>query len=279
MARGTKKTVEPATETLPATTAQTAQLPVAASDDFAQFAGAGLENVGASDLLVPRLSILQALSPQVNKRKPEYIPGAEPGMIADVGTGELFPDGLWFLAVHYRKDYIEWAPRDSGKGLVAIHADPAILDQTTRNDRNQPILPGGNYIAETAQFFGLNLTAGRRWSFIPMTSTQLKRARKWNTLATGEKLRRPDGSEFTPPLFYRTYNLTVAEESNSEGDWFGWKVERGLALPEITIEEHGMEWRVLKDEAVAFRKSLTEGRARADMADLQNEGAPTEEAM
>lgn len=283
MARTKKAGDETATKTpnepnpnLPATTRT--NLPATTSDDFADYAGAGLENVRASDLLVPRLTILQALSPQVNKRKSEYITGAEAGMIADVGTGELFVDGLWFLPVQYRKDYLEWAPRDSGKGLVAVHTDPAILDATSRNDRNQPVLPNGNYIAETAQFFGLNLSAGRRWSFIPMTSTQLKRARKWNTLATGEKLKRPDGSEFTPPLFYRTYNLAVSEESNAEGDWFGWRVDRGLALPEITEELHGMDWRVLKDEALAFRESLVAGIARGDVSDLQD-AASGEERM
>jgi len=246
---------------------------------FEEFAGAGMEGVKADDMLVPRLGILQALSPQVNKRKSEYIEGAEQGLIADVGTGELFADGIWFLPVHYRKDLLEWAPRDSGKGLVNVHTDPSILDQTTRNDRNQPVLPNGNYIAETAQFFGLNLTAGRRMSFIPMTSTQLKKARRWNTLAMGEKLKRGDGSEFTAPFFYRTYNLTTAAESNNDGDWFGWKVERGLALPEINLEEHGIDWRVLKEEAVAFRESLIKGAVRADVSgmdggsDSSSEGA------
>jgi len=244
------------------TKAQEAKLPQTETDDFAAFAGAGMENVTSNDLLVPRLVILQALSPQVNKRKSEYIDGAEVGMIADVGTGEVYPDGVWFLPVFYRKDYLEWAPRDSGKGLVNIHTDPAILDQTTRNERNQPVLPNGNYIAETAQFFGLNLSAGARMCYVPMTSTQLKKARRWNTLAMGEKLKRADGTEFTAPFFYRTYTLQTSEESNSEGDWFGWKIERSLALPEITDEGHGMNWHQLKDDAVQFRESLSKGEAR-----------------
>lgn len=258
-----------------AVTEAQASLPTNIDDDFSAHAGAGMENVGSSDLLVPRLGILQALSPQVKKQKAEYIPGAEEGLIADLGTGELFPDGVWFLPVHYRKDYLEWAPRDSGKGLVAVHSDPAILDRCTRDDRNRPVLPNGNYIAETAQFFGLNLSAGRRMCFIPMTSTQLKKARRWNTLAMGEKLKRADGSEFTAPLFYRTYNLTTAAESNNDGDWSGWVIARGLALPEISQEEHGMDWRSIKAEALAFRESLAKGAARADLAEepTSDEGA------
>src|SRR5690554_4094010 len=128
---------------------------VAVADDFfQQNAGAGLDNVTASDMLVPRLTILQSLSPQLKKRDSAYIEGAEVGDICDVGTGQLYKDGIMFLPVYYRKDYLEWAPRSSGGGLVDIHSDPSILDKTTRNDKKQPVLDNGNLIQETAQFFG-----------------------------------------------------------------------------------------------------------------------------
>lgn len=239
---------------------------------FGEFANGGLDNVGAADLLVPRLTILQDLSPQLKSTKTEYIEGAKPGDICDVGTGELFPNGIMFLPIFYRKDYLEWAPRKSGKGLIAIHSDPAILDQCSRdNEKNQPML-NGNLIAETAQMFGLNLSADGRKSFIPMASTQLKKSRKWLTLATGEKLAREDGSTFTPPLFYRAYLLTTAQESNSEGDWFGWKVERGPTLPEL--QEHGFDWQGMKQESVDFLNSLVEGKADIDKSQMDDGGAP-----
>jgi hypothetical protein len=254
-----------------------ASLPDTINDDFSEFAGSGLEGVTANDLLVPRLGILQDLSPQLKKTKAEYIPGAEVGQIADLGTGDLFAEGVWFLPVLYRKDYLEWAPRSSGKGLVNVHSDPAIMDECVRDEKNRPFLPNGNLIAETAQFFGLNLSAGRRMCFIPMSSTQLKKAKRWNTLAMGEKLKRADGSEFTAPLWYRTYRLTTAMESNNDGEWSGWVIARDLALPEITKDGHGMDWRSIKEEALKFHDSLIAGRAKADLSEEQ---APaTEESM
>lgn len=247
--------------------------------ELQQFEGAGLENVGASDLLVPRISILQALSPQLSKKKTEFIKDAKMGDICDVGVGEVFTDGILFLPVYYRKDYLEWAPRKSGKGLINIHNSPKILDETTRDDKNKPVLPNGNYIAETAQFFGFNLTADGRQSFLPMASTQLKKARQWLTLATGEKLNRPDGSSFQPPLFYRTYQLTTAEESNNDGEWFGWKIERGPTLPEL--EKEGHDWRELMNWAGLFKQSLEQGIARGDVSNMgPDDGVPRdEEAM
>lgn len=250
-------------------------------DLFGTMAGEGLENVGAKDVLIPRLTIAQALSPQINKKKPEFIEGAEIGDIIDVGTSELFKDGIIFLPVLYRKDYLEWAPRDSGKGLQGVHSDPSILDQCTLNEKKKPILPNGNYIAETAQFFGINITGGRQMSFIPMASTALKVARKWNTMASGEKLKRADGSEFTAPMFYRTYKLTTAEESNNEGDWSNWKVERGPTLVEIAAEL-GINAAELLAMAKKFKDDLIAGAVSADTSGMDGgasgEGATDNDA-
>jgi hypothetical protein len=244
------------------------------SDDFSQYANAGMENVGSSDILIPRMTILQQMSPQLNRTKSEYIKGAEIGSIADVGTGEIFPDGILFLPVYYRKDFLEWAPRSTGKGLITIHTDSSILDACKRDERNQPILPNGNLIAETAQWFGLNLTADGRKSFIPMGSTQLKKSKRWMTLATGERLQRADGGSFTPPLFYRSYQLTTAQESNNQGDWAGWKVERALSMPEL-----GDNWREIRDICVAFREQLIAGEARGEMADSEDIHSTVEGVM
>jgi len=240
------------------------------ADDFGDFANAGMEHVTSQDVLIPRLTILPARSPQVNKKKPEHIAGAEQGMIADVGTGEVFPEGVLFLPCYYNKIWLEWYPRESDKGLATIHTSPSILDETERDERNRPTLPNGNYISETAQFFGLNLTADARRCFIPMASTMLKRARRWMTLATGEKLTRADGSKFTPPLFYRTYQLTTVEDGNAQGDWHSWKIDRAQSL----LEVEGMDWRWLKDEAVAFMRSIIAGEVKADLSAEVEPGGP-----
>ena len=48
-------------------------LPSTEKPSFEDFAGAGLENVTSDDLLVPRLGILQALSPQLNRNKTDLL--------------------------------------------------------------------------------------------------------------------------------------------------------------------------------------------------------------
>jgi hypothetical protein len=243
---------------------------IAVADDFfQQNAGAGLDNVTAADMLVPRLAILQSLSDQLKKRHSAFIEGAEVGDICDVATGALFKDPILFLPCFYKKEYLEWIPRANGGGLTAIHPDATILEQCSRNERKEYVLPNGNTIAETAQFYGFNLSAGRMPCFIPMASTQLKKARKWITMATSEKLRRADGSEFTAPLFYRSYVLGSAEESNNQGEWSGWTVDRGPALPEMDFD--GTPWGAIAQQAAEFRLQIMAGEAKGDISDMNSD--------
>ena len=57
---------------------------------FEQDASQGLENMDQQDLALPFLRILGQLSPQVNKRDSKYVEGAEPGMIYNTVTHELY---------------------------------------------------------------------------------------------------------------------------------------------------------------------------------------------
>jgi len=256
-----------------AVASKTANLPSSESENvgfFDKLSGDGLENVTAKDLIVPRLTILQGLSPQVQPKKPEYIKGASVGDICDVGMNEVFEQPLMFLPVLFVKQYLEWAPRSSGKGLVGIHNDASILDKGTRNENNQIILPNGNYIAETAQFFGLNLSAGGRRSFLPMTSTQLKKARQWLSISTSEKVKRKDGTLFTPPLYYRTYAISTVEESNSKGDWIGFRIERGPTIEEYAGPD---EFQNLAREAIEFKNSIQRGELRGDVGESDDHGS------
>jgi hypothetical protein len=261
-----ERKTEPAKDQAVAPVAQPFLTTAADHNEFAEYADAGFQNVTPSDLLIPRITILQALSPQLSRSEPEYIKEAHSGDICDVAMGEIYSD-LLFLPVYYRKDYMEWAPRSEGRKFpVAIHNDDRIYKECHKDEKGI-FWHGKNKIAETAQFFGFNVSAMMRKCFIPMTGTQFKKAKRWLHLATGEKLKRADGSFFTPPLFYRTYKLGVAEEKNNEGNWFGWTIERGPTLPELTADEIGIAWRELKTAAAEFQVNLIKGEYKADLTE------------
>lgn len=223
----------------------------------------GFENVSAKDLLIPRITILQKMSPQIEKGKPEYINGAEYGDFCDTGTAEAFKE-LVVVPCFFAMQYLEWAPRNTGKGLIANHGtDASCLKNATPDEKRRMTLPNGNYIAETATWYVLNLSASGRKSFIPLTSTSLKASRRWLTLLTSEKLKRPDGSEFTPPLWYRSWKVTTVDEQNAEGSWKSWKFSPGDPILALDPSKG------LLNEAREFNKQAAEGLVKGDVSQTQ----------
>lgn len=244
-----------------ATVARTDLANADALDVFASFAGQGFENVTSKDMLIPRLTILQALSPNLKKANAKYVPGSSEGDILDTGTGELMPNPLEFLPAYFNKAYLEWAPRESGGGLKGVHDNDSILRECRIDERRNHVLPNGNTVVETGQMFGLNLSAMGRPSFIAFTSTQLRKLRQWLTLANGERID-VGGRQIQPPLFYRAYLLGTAPEGNNKGTWAGWTIGRG---PVLTGRP---DWRDLMARVTEFRASLQTGTVQADTSSL-----------
>jgi len=83
-----------------------------------EYAGAGLEKIQASDLEVPRIKLLQALSPELqeqNDAKPSHFWHS----VGDVDLGKL----LRIVPVYVDQSFILWRPRKSGGGILARAAD------------------------------------------------------------------------------------------------------------------------------------------------------------
>ena len=91
---------------------------------FEADADKGSQNMTQEDLALPFLKVLGQLSPEVNKRDGKYVEGAEPGMILNTVTNEIFDGtkGIDVIPAFYERKYVEWQDRGEGKGsTVAIH--------------------------------------------------------------------------------------------------------------------------------------------------------------
>ena len=200
---------------------------IAVPSAFLEDAGSGLENIGAEDVTIPRLKVLQAMSPEVNKHDGKYVEGASTGDIINTVSSMLYNDDnpLVVLPVAYKRLFLEWTPRDSGGGLVAQHDDASVLSKTTKNKIGQDVLENGNYIQTSATHFVLviNKDGGYDTAMISMAGTQLKRSRTWNSMMASVKMKQGD-KVFTPPSFSQKYTLGCVQESNDRGSWFGWGI-------------------------------------------------------
>lgn len=237
----TKKAVKPVTKAPAAKVETKKNLPVATKSklpaNIAEFeSGEGFENVSASDVLLPRLTLIQSTSDQVKKSKPVYIKDANVGDFCDTAINKILPNPLPLIPCFYAMVYLQWGPRNSDRGLVMNHGtDPSILKKTKRDEDNKNVLSNGDYIAETATYFVLYQNEDSDWiqAFLPMASTQLKASKRWMSLLKAEKLERPDGSKFIPSMYYRTWIASGVEQSNAKGDWIGWTFEPGEPINDI----------------------------------------------
>ena len=197
---------------------------------FEADANKGADNITQSDLALPFLKVLGQLSPEVNKMDGKYVKGAEPGMIYNSVTQELYDGekGINVLPCHYIKQYVEWQDRGVGSSgaPVAIHrADSDIISTTTRDKSLKDRLPNGNYLETTANHFVFLLGDSPSTALISMKSTQLVVSRKWLTTMMGIKMQGKNGL-FTPPTYSHIYNLKTVQMSNDKGTWFGWDVTK-----------------------------------------------------
>ena len=200
-----------------------------ATNIFEADANAGSQNMTQEDLALPFLKVLGQLSPEINKRDGKYVDGAEPGMILNTVTNEIYDGtkGIEILPVFYERKYVEWQDRGEGKGApVAIHnAESDIVSTTTRDKSFKDRLPNGNYLENTASHFVVVLGDSPTTALISMKATQLKISRKWNSIMMGIKLPGKNGL-FTPPTYSHIYNLKTVQMSNDKGTWFGWEVSK-----------------------------------------------------
>jgi hypothetical protein len=199
------------------------------SNIFEEDASQGLGNIGQQDLALPFLKILGQLSPEVNKRDGKYVKGAEPGMIFNSVTGELYNgvEGINVIPCFYKLEYIEWKDRGEGLGApIAIYDSSSDIMSKTKPDANyKDRLPNGNYLEKTASHFVIILGDSPSTALISMKSTQLKISRKWNSMMSGLKLKGKNGL-FTPASFSHIYKLKTTQMSNDKGTWFGWEVSK-----------------------------------------------------
>ena len=241
--------------------AQTKEVAKATNLDLATLASdskdvSGFGNLDLSrDLAIPYINILQSNSPQLNPSKAEHIDGAKPGQFFNTVTQEV-TDSIDVIPVFYQLKYVEWKPREQGGGFVEGHnADSGILSQTKRDPMtNKDVLSNGNYIATTAYHYILVKGNDGSWSqaVVSMTSTQLKKSRRWNSLMLSQKVKGPSGM-FTPPTYAVVYKLTTVSESNDRGSWFGYQIEK---VDQVNNAH-------LYDEAKSFSTSASRGEVEA----------------
>lgn len=187
-------------------------------------AGSGFENVTTDDVQVPRLTLLQQLSPQLDEDKPEYVDGAKAGQFAITATGEIFKE-LYIIPCHYFAVVNEWRPNRGG--FVGSHQkDSDVVLKAERDNEGKLITEEGNELVDTSTYFVLYKNEAGKWgtAMWSLKMTGLKVSRK---LMSALKSFQQEGSKgfFNPPIYSHVVKLSSIKETKDGNTWYNYKFE------------------------------------------------------
>lgn len=228
----------------------------------------GMEDMGSDDFAIPFVRILQDASPQVKKKKAEYIDGAEASFFFNTGTQEVHKGqegGINFVPCVYQRKIVEWIPVDDGGGFVGAHELDAQIVKDAIKDGPYMTTPDGHDLVDTAYYYGQMIDEDGTLSpaVMAFSSTQWKKAKNWNNRLGSLKLEQSSGAKVNAPMWSHSWNITTRFESNDKGDWYGYHI--GDATP-LTLDQ----FRACGD----FRDLVKSGVAK--MTNPSDEPIPTD---
>lgn len=187
-----------------------------------------------NELVVPRLKILQPLSPEVQDGENQYIQGAKPGMFFNTSSGKLTPgqEGMLVVVVGHQRQTIQWVPREAGGGLVKIWGSDEgwkQLCEPGERDKFVPVTREGHTIDKQRSFliFDVNRQTGEvDPSFFNLKGTGNRVANLLATMLSQTRIKMSNGEVITPPFYYYTYKLTLDRLTNSKGTWWSPKFSK-----------------------------------------------------
>lgn len=167
----------------------------------------GSENVTKEDLVIPRLGLVQSLSPERKKTEPEYIEGAEEGNLFNTVTRQIYGDSVLVVPVYFEKLWLLWKDRKQGGGFGGQYKTQDEAEEALsamENPESWEIIGTPTHICLVVD--GDNVSE----IMIPMPKSKAKVSRQWNSTIRF----------FGGPRFMRVYEIKGIPDQNNAGDDF-----------------------------------------------------------
>ena len=200
-------------KTVTTTTANTGLVAHTGSvEERAMYLGLGSTNVGANDMAIPRLKLLQMINEEVTPGNPRRIEGAQAGMIMN-SLSEALSTSMFVVNLHFSRRTVVWRKRKLGGGIFGTYENEAeariALQDAGEDEKNYDISENPTHLLmlvnEEGQPKGVVL--------IDMPGVKIKVSKKWNSLIA-------EAEQEGHPRFGCVWHLGVTAESNNQGNYF-----------------------------------------------------------
>lgn len=243
-------------------------MPLEEKPDWITDSARGSEEVGAEDIVIPRLELIQALSPQMKDGDPKYNPEAKAGMLVNSVTGQLYGKNVMCINIKFIKQYLVWKKRkwidDNGREQTSdggfFGAYNTIEEAEAR--MNEEVKKGTPEIqieiVDTPQHYCLIVNPDSKVLeevMISLPRTKAKISRQWNSM-----IRLAGGDRFA-----RVYGVTTAlEKKAGKGDFYNFAIAQG-----------GWATKAMYDYAEKLYEAISSG-ARKVVMDIEGAGGEEE---
>lgn len=235
---------------------------LATLDLYAEDAGVGMETISNDEVIVPRIALLQSMSPAVKKKGADYVEGAEEGMFLNRVSQKLYSgeEGMTVIPLNIRQTLAEFQSREDGGGYVADHSDNLELWDRTPYDEQKggKFTENGTRLVKSFEFLVCIVEESGELSpaLINFASTQYKKGKQWFSQLRQLQIKLDNNKMINPAVFYSTYTLRSALESKDSNTWMGFKITRKCNTVDL---DNGMDiYKFCRD----FSKSYLKGEVK-----------------
>ena len=253
--------------------------------DMVENEGMGTE-YAAAEKPMPYISVLQALSPQVQEQDARYIDNAKPGMIynnlaktvADVRVinGKPAPLGIPVVfGYRHTKMLTEWVPRDNGGGFVAHHLPGSSVTKLARARKDGKAgleLPNGNHLIETDYHYAMLASDPNnpQRAIMALSSSGLRASRELigfvDTYLPPKEL-----GIAKAPLYSMMFAVRTAIQTKKDKQWWGYEIHFMGLIPQVLGEAGTMLYKAAKEYAI----DIKEGNIRLGAPPLEDDAKAT----
>lgn len=196
----------------------------------------GNENVTAKDLTIPRLGIIQGLSPQLESDNAKFIPGAQLGQMFNSLTNELY-DTVYITDVYYRKEFGVFLKRKAGggfRGSFPTEEEAVTAMEEMEDKANLECIETGVHFClmltplDPDVELGIDNMQADGEIVLFMTSTKLKISRNLNSM-----IRKRGNTN----RWAGVWRLDTTKETNTKGTFYNFIVSpNGWVSPQINAQ-------------------------------------------
>lgn len=199
--------------------------------------GLGNEGIG-SNVIIPRIKLLQKMSHEVDKYNSKYVEGAEPGHFMNSLTQHNYGDEMYVLNVRFKEEFQVWRNYDDGGGFIGVfntleEAKDAVSQQPEEDEKFSIDQTHSHLLLmkdpETGE---LESTP----ALMDFKTSKLATSRKWNSVIVVQ-----GGDRFSGLWRMKSKMMTSKNKVqyfNIDVEWVGWATDGDYEFAKDVYSRH-----------------------------------------